>query len=163
MKLTIDGKSYEVEIHPDAVVVGGVSYKTTVVRDNGESTVRVAGRPYKVKVQNERTVVVDGRQFTVEMNGRAAMTRQQPKVARTAAKRADNCPDTGAVRAPMPGAIVAVRVNEGEQVARGAVLLILEAMKMKNEIKAPHDGTVTRILVAAGQNVKNGDVMVLIE
>lgn len=163
MKLSIDGKSYEVELQPDAVVVGGVSYKTTVLQDNGDSTVRVAGRPYKVKLKDARTVVVDGRQFTVELNGRAAMARQQPKAAKRPLKVAEKCPDTGAVRAPMPGTIVSVRVKDGEQITGGAVLLILEAMKMKNEIKAPHEGTVTRIMVAAGQNVNNGDVMVLIE
>jgi biotin carboxyl carrier protein len=163
MKLTIDSKNYEVELEPDAVVVGGVSYKTTVLRDNGEATVRVAGRPYKVKLKDEQTVIVDGRQFTVELSGHAAIARQLPKTAKRTAKVVEKCPDTGAVRAPMPGAIVSVRVKEGEQVEGGAVLLILEAMKMKNEIKAPHAGTVTRVMVAAGQNVSNGDVMVLIE
>jgi acetyl-CoA/propionyl-CoA carboxylase biotin carboxyl carrier protein len=56
-----------------------------------------------------------------------------------------------------------VRVVEGEQVAAGAVLLLLEAMKMQNEIKAPHAGVVKQIAVAPGETVNNGDVMVVID
>ncbi len=159
MKLNVDGKSYEVELQPDAVVVNGVTYKTTVLHDNGESTVRVAGRPYKVKVKDERTVVVDGRQFAVEMSGRASVARKTVKPVKAAA----NGSDKGAVLAPMPGKVVQLRVKEGERVASGAVLLILEAMKMMNEIKAPSEGVVKRIAVAAGQTVQNGDVLAVIE
>ena len=81
MKLNIDGKSYEVELQPDAVVVNGITYKTTVLHDNGDSTVRVAGRPYKVKIKDEKTVIVDGRQFTVEMSGRASAARKPASAA----------------------------------------------------------------------------------
>jgi biotin carboxyl carrier protein len=159
MKLNIDGRSYEVELQPDAVVVGGVTFKTTVLHDNGEATVRVAGRPYKVKVKDEKTVIVDGRQFTVEVKGQVAVGRRAAKPA----KAPSNGGGKGAVLAPMPGKVLSLRVHEGERVAGGAVLLILEAMKMMNEIKAPFEGIVKRISVAAGQAVTNGDVMVVIE
>jgi glutaconyl-CoA/methylmalonyl-CoA decarboxylase subunit gamma len=159
MKLSIDGKSYEVELQPDAVVVGGVTYKTSVLHDNGEATVRVAGRPYKVKIKDEKTVIVDGRQFTVEMSGRASVARKAPKPVKVAV----NGSEKGAVLAPMPGKVLSLRVKEGERVASGAVLLILEAMKMMNEIKAPSEGVVKRISVAAGQTVSNGDVLAVIE
>jgi biotin carboxyl carrier protein len=159
MKLNIDGRSYEVELQPDAVVVGGVTFKTTVLHDHGDATVRVAGRPYKVKVKDDKTVIVDGRQFTVEVNGRVAVGRQAPKPVKVPV----NGTAKGAVLAPMPGKVLSLRVQEGEQVASGTVLLILEAMKMMNEIKAPFEGTVKRISVAAGQTVNNGDVMVVVE
>ena len=159
MKLTIDGKSYEVELQPDAVVVGGVTFKTTVLHDNGEATVRVAGRPYKVKIKDEKTVIVDGRQFAVEVNGRVTAGRRAAKPV----KAPTNGNAKGGVLAPMPGKVLSLRVQEGERVAAGAVLLILEAMKMMNEIKAPFEGTVKRIAVTSGQTVSNGDVMVVIE
>ncbi|MGE5602425.1 MAG: biotin/lipoyl-containing protein [Nitrososphaerales archaeon] len=172
MKLTINGRSYEVEVQPDAVVVDGVAYKTTVVHDNGETTVRVAGRPYKVKVKDEKSVVVDGRPLTVELSGRSSAPRPVAKAGPPASAKknggngADHGPgngaENGAVRALMPGTVTSVRVQPGDRVDPGAVLLILEAMKMQNEIKAPHAGVVKRIAVAAGQTVNNGDVMVVL-
>jgi glutaconyl-CoA/methylmalonyl-CoA decarboxylase subunit gamma len=160
MKLTIDGRSYEIDVQQDAVVVNGATLKTIVVHDNGDATVRVGGRPYKVKIKDERTVVVDGRTFNVELSGRpTAMPRPAPTAARKAVKPVEK----GAIRSLMPGTILSLRVKEGEQVVEGAVLLILEAMKMQNEIKAPYAGTVKRIAVVSGQTVANGDVLVVIE
>ncbi|WP_425060600.1 Glutaconyl-CoA decarboxylase subunit gamma [Sporomusa carbonis] len=66
------------------------------------------------------------------------------------------------VSAPMPGKILAVNVKAGDSVKRGDVLLILEAMKMQNEIMAPADGKVSEIRVSAGQTVATGDVMVIL-
>ena len=60
------------------------------------------------------------------------------------------------VDAPMPGNIISVNVKPGQAVKKGDVLLILEAMKMENEIMAPCDGTVGAVNVAAGQTVQSG-------
>ncbi|MCK7520363.1 MAG: acetyl-CoA carboxylase biotin carboxyl carrier protein subunit [Ignavibacteriales bacterium] len=54
----------------------------------------------------------------------------------------------------MPGLVVAIPVEEGQQVKKGQVLLILESMKMQNELKSPRDGTVNRIKVRAGESVE---------
>ena len=67
-----------------------------------------------------------------------------------------------AVNAPMPGKIVKLVAAEGAAVKAGDVLLILEAMKMQNEITAPAAGTVKAFNVAAGQNVKVGETLVVI-
>jgi biotin carboxyl carrier protein len=64
--------------------------------------------------------------------------------------------------APMPGNIIKVNVNKGEAVKRGQVLLVLEAMKMENEITSPADGMVTDIKVEQGQCISAGDVMIVI-
>ena len=61
--------------------------------------------------------------------------------------------------APMPGTILTIHVIPGEAVVRGQVLLILEAMKMKNAIKAPHDAVITEVLAQPGQAVSYGSVM----
>jgi acetyl/propionyl-CoA carboxylase alpha subunit len=58
------------------------------------------------------------------------------------------------LKAPMPGLIVSVPVSEGQKVEKGDVLVILESMKMQNELKAPRDGTVTRLRVKSGDNVE---------
>ena len=159
MKLTINCKSYDVELRPDAMVVGAASFKTRVVHDDGMAMVWVNGRPFKVQVKDDKTVVVNGRPYSIEVSGRAAVARQAPKAAVSAPAGAAK----GAVAALMPGTVLSLRVKEGDQVAAGAVLLIVEAMKMQNEIKAPHAGAVKRILVAPGQTLSCGDVMVVIE
>jgi len=66
------------------------------------------------------------------------------------------------VTAPMPGVINALKVKEGDQVAAGDVLLILEAMKMENEITAPAAGVVRQITVSAGRSVGTGETMMVI-
>lgn len=66
------------------------------------------------------------------------------------------------INSPMPGTILDVRVSEGKAVKTGDVLMILEAMKMENEIMAPHDGTVVSIQAVTGASVSSGDVLVVI-
>ncbi|HUW64719.1 MAG TPA: biotin/lipoyl-containing protein [Spirochaetia bacterium] len=68
----------------------------------------------------------------------------------------------GAVTAPMPGVINSLKVKEGDDVKAGDVLLILEAMKMENEIPAPAAGKVKQVKVSAGQSVNSGDTLVVI-
>ena len=64
------------------------------------------------------------------------------------------------IAAPMPGTILGVKVKSGDLVKKGEVLIILEAMKMENEIVSPSDGTISAIMVAKGSSVKTGDVMI---
>jgi biotin carboxyl carrier protein len=71
-------------------------------------------------------------------------------------RREDETGGTGTVKALMPGRVVRVLVAEGDAVRKGEGLLILEAMKMENEIQAPADGTVDELFVEAGQTVEAG-------
>ena len=66
------------------------------------------------------------------------------------------------VSAPMPGNILSVNVKEGDVVKAGSVLMILEAMKMENEIMAPCDGKVAQVAVTAGQTVETGTLLCVI-
>lgn len=66
------------------------------------------------------------------------------------------------VTSPMPGTILDVKVNVGDTVSRGQAIMILEAMKMENDIVAPCDGTVTSILVNKGDTANSGDVLATI-
>jgi biotin carboxyl carrier protein len=67
-----------------------------------------------------------------------------------------------AIRSPMPGMIVRVPVAEGQSIAKGESVVILESMKMENELKAPRDGTIHRVNVRAGDNVEQNKVLVTI-
>lgn len=66
------------------------------------------------------------------------------------------------IKAPMPGTILDIKVGVGMKVKKGTVLLVLEAMKMENEIVAPDEGTVTQIITTKGSNVNAGDPLVVI-
>lgn len=66
------------------------------------------------------------------------------------------------VEAPLPGNVLSIKVKVGDTVQEGDVLLLIEAMKMENEVMAPHDGTVQQINVDTGQMVNTGDALVII-
>ena len=107
------------------------------------------------------TITVNGTVYDVtveEGTGSAApAAASAPKAAPKAAKSAG----AGSVKvnAPMPGKILSVKASVGQAVKKGDVLLILEAMKMENEVVAPEDGTVASIDVAAGDSVEAGAVL----
>ncbi len=171
-KVTIGGRTYEVEVRGDTVVVDGHEYPVTIRDENPVRIVTAGGVPYRVELppadqrQSGMTVKVDYREFTVEyegtLGGRPVPQRRQPAgggggggAARPAAK--------GSVPAPIAGRVLSIRVKAGDEVKAGDVLLILEAMKMENEIKAPADGVVKEVLVAEGARVAEGDGLVVVE
>ena len=122
-------------------------------------------------------VTVNGTAYDVEVNEvKAAAPAAAPKAAPAAAPAPKAAPapapapaaaaapvPAGAetVKAPMPGKILSVAVSAGQAVKKGETLLILEAMKMQNEIAAPHDAVVAEVRVAANQTVSTGDDMVV--
>ena len=97
----------------------------------------------------------------------AAAPKAAPKAAAPAAKpaaapKAAPVANGTKVNAPMPGTILDVKVAQGQAVKKGDVLLILEAMKMENEILAPQDGTVAQVTVSKGASVNSGDALVVL-
>ena len=123
-------------------------------------------------------ITLNGKQFAVEVErGKAAAQYMGPAAPAPAAPApaAPAAPAAAApapaaapaapagagepVKAPMPGNILDVRVSAGQNVKAGDILLILEAMKMENEIVAPKDGTLTSVCVSRGQVVETGAVL----
>lgn len=97
----------------------------------------------------------------------AAAPKAAPKAAAPAAKpaaapKAAPVANGTKVNAPMPGTILDVKVAQGQAVKKGDILLILEAMKMENEILAPQDGTVAQVAVSKGASVNSGDALVVL-
>ena len=83
-----------------------------------------------------------------------------PKAAPAAAPKAAGTQGNVKVNVPMPGKILAIKTEAGKAVKRGDVLVVLEAMKMENEIVAPQDGVVASVNVTVGASVEAGEVLV---
>ncbi|MFK8022944.1 MAG: biotin/lipoyl-containing protein, partial [Ilumatobacter sp.] len=120
-------------------------------------------------VRRDTTVEVNGKRFDVSM-----WVPDQPMVAaagaapakkreRRAAGGSGGAAVSGSIEAPMQGTIVKIMVEVGQEVEAGAGILVLEAMKMENQINAETSGTVKEIKVAAGDTVGGGDVLAVIE
>ena len=104
-------------------------------------------------------VTINDKVYEVEVEkGKANLIKTTAVQAAPAAVAANATP----VNAPMPGTILNVKVNVGDQVKEGDVVIILEAMKMENEICAPKSGTVAQVLTAKGSTVNTGDAMISI-
>ena len=113
------------------------------------------------------TITVNGNVYDVTVeegtgNGAPAAKAAAPKAAPKAAAKAAPAGAQGAVKvnAPMPGKILKVNATAGAAVKKGDVLVVLEAMKMENEICAPQDGTIATVECAAGDSVESGKVLV---
>ena len=135
--VSVDGKVYEVDFESVSgqpvysLIVDGKSHESYVAPGEQDWQVLLRGRLYPVAVVDER-----------EMRLRAAA--------------GIGVAETGEflLKAPMPGLVVAIPVEEGQEVKKGQVLLILESMKMQNELKAPRDGRIHRIKVKTGETVE---------
>lgn len=104
------------------------------------------------------TITVNGTVYDVTVE-EGAGTGAAPAAAPKAAPKASGAQGSVKVNSPMQGKILSVSVSVGQAVKKGDVLMILEAMKMENEVVAPEDGTVASIDVAAGDSVDVGAVL----
>ncbi|MBQ3146517.1 MAG: biotin/lipoyl-binding protein [Oscillospiraceae bacterium] len=123
------------------------------------------GRTYEVEVEAGKAMLLDEYE-AIAPTAPAAAAAAPAAAAPAAAPAAPAAPAvTGAgdaVNAPMPGTILKVNIQNGQAVKEGDVLVVLEAMKMENEILAPKNGTVTQVLVSKGSTVDTGAPMVVI-
>ena len=142
LRVLVDGTPVEVDARLPAsgagsLLLDGVSYAVDLSGDRGAPR-----------------VVVDGEVLEVHVTDGARRRSGDAAAASHGGQR---------LLAPMPGKVVAVLVEIGQRVERGAGLVVLEAMKMENEFRATGDGAVTEIHVAPGQAVSAGDLLVVVE
>lgn len=118
--------------------------------------IKVNGTPYEVEVQEVGGSSPTAAPVAVKPRAKSSARQQAVTTAQPVAASA------GDVVAPMPGTVLKVKVAAGDTVKKGQVLLILEAMKMENEIVSPVDGKVTALYVEPGKSVTAREVMVTI-
>jgi biotin carboxyl carrier protein len=149
----LPGGGYEVRLldAPDAEVGTGKRLEAHVSEGKAGLTVHLGGRVLDV--------VVDGRppELDVFASGRRASVRVESERQRAAlAVKSAGAGSGGVVVSPMPGKVVKVLVAEGDQVEAGAPVVVVEAMKMENELVATVSGRVVKVLVAPGEAVEGG-------
>jgi pyruvate carboxylase subunit B len=143
-RVTIDDQVWEVDARliPQGIcslLIDGASYVPDVKDEAGLFVVDIGGERYEIEVEEETRHIIRTRgRAAGESGGRV-------------------------LKAPMPGKVTHVAVRPGDAVAAGATLLVIEAMKMENELKAKSSGVVKEVRVEAGQPVNPGDVLLVIE
>ncbi|MGN0092095.1 MAG: biotin/lipoyl-containing protein [Alistipes sp.] len=149
-------------------------------------SLKINGNQYNVEIDEinetstEASVVVNGTTYKVEIAGAKARPVSKPHVipapqatglsvtptTASASKPVAAAPAAGAgynVLCPLPGTVISVNVKEGDTVAAGQTLLVLEAMKMENNIDAERGGKVKSVLAKQGATVMEGDLLIVIE
>lgn len=150
---TINEKVYTVEILDDhQVVVDGTVYEVDFDSISGQPvySVLVDGQSYEAYVYPDDEgwqVLLHGHLFTAQVEDERER-RLRAAAGGRVAERGEYL-----LKAPMPGLVVSIPVTEGQEVKKGEVLLVLESMKMQNELKSPRDGTVARMRVKPGDSV----------
>jgi biotin carboxyl carrier protein len=141
----IEDRVYDLEVHKS-----GGSY--LLIHNGQVFECRVEGRPESGKTVD---VIVGTTQY--------AVTLTDPRRLRGASGMAAHADEAALIIAPMPGKVVRVMVEVGDVVTADAGILVVEAMKMQNEMKSPKAGTVVALNVQAGATVNSGDVLAVVE
>jgi len=135
----------------------------------------INGNKYEVVVgdikDNIAVLTVNGEEYTVEMEKQPEPEKKKPVVKAVAPAAESSAPTANkasvnkanAVKAPLPGVITDIKVSEGDEVKAGDTVIVLEAMKMANNLTAEKDGKVTAICVKIGESVMEDDALVVIE
>ena len=168
--VTIDGKNYRLEIERaegrwscrldgHEVAVDAVLARPDVL------SLRIGQQAYEIKserVAGDKDKDKDHDWHVWVGSARFACKVRDPRALRSRARAAD---DHGPrkLTAPMPGKVVRVLVREGDAVEAGTGVLVVEAMKMQNEIKSPKKGTIQKMLAAEGVAVNAGDVLAIVQ
>jgi len=123
-----------------SLIVNGESFEGYVYPDEEKWQVLLLGRSYSVSIEDEREKRLRTSQSGLVSTGREYI-----------------------LKAPMPGLAIAVLVNEGDPVEKGQILVILESMKMQNELRAPFAGKVARLRIKSGESVQQKQILLTLE
>ncbi len=159
--VSIAGRTIEVELTPEGPRLDGQLVKAELVAVPGTPVhhLLLDGRSFPLVARPGEgkggwDILLDGHRFAADV------VDERTRAIRAMTARSAEAQGPRPVRAPMPGLVSRVQVAPGEAVQPGQGVVIIEAMKMENELKAEAPGVVSRILVAAGQAVEKGAVLV---
>ena len=134
------------------ITVDGISHDVSLITRGADSlTFSVAGETHQVTIE----APIESAFAKIEQT----TSSRAPSAARTTTSSSAH----GQVAAPMPGIVTKISCAVGDSVKRGTPLLVIEAMKMENNINAPIDGTIHSITVNAGDEVKKGDTLIVVQ
>jgi len=162
--VVVDGKTHQVELARGentwlCKIDGQEMELDAVLTARDVLSVLVEGKAYEIKrersLQGELHMVIGSARYAVDV--------QDPRSLRTRRAVAGSEAGPQRVKAPMPGKIVRILVNEQDGVKAGQGIIVMEAMKMQNEMKSPKDGKVQKILTAEGSTVNAGDTLAIVE
>lgn len=130
--------------------------------------VKVADQSYEVEIEDihAQPIIarVDGQEFHVSPEGEVKLAAQAEKThskpVEISGPKSSPDPTRGELTAPLPGTVIEIFVKNGESVEAGQVVLVIEAMKMKNSIRSTRAGKITEVLVSAGQTVAHKQPLV---
>lgn len=155
-EITLAGRAVPISLDPEKkeATVEDRKYQIATTRYGNRVIVDVDGHNYSLEI-------IQGRVYVNGEETRFSIQKARP---RTAGKRAAAAAARGArVKSPMPGRIVSVEVKVGDHVKKGQALLVLEAMKMQNEVSAPVEGLVKAVNVRPGQTVDGSTILVEVD
>ena len=153
-KLMLEGQAYELERRDGMMVVNGVEFSC----ERKDHQITIAGNVHQVKL-GSGSAEVDGIAYAMEVEG-----LEEPKAAGRVRKTTHAAAEeAGALTAVMPGLILKILKKEGDQVEAGETVIILEAMKMQNDLQAKTSGRITQMNVKQGDNVEMRQVLCIIE
>ena len=145
-RAVINGTQYEYDFQilrqhlSYSLLVEGMSYETNIYQDNGVWEVLIRGKQFSIRVEDDRE-----------------------RLLRMASGQGSIEKGKFILQSPMPGLVIDILVKEGQEVEQGAVLVILESMKMQNELIAPRAGIITRIQTNLNDNVERKQVLLVLE
>jgi biotin carboxyl carrier protein len=156
----VDNKEFKVDIERigrnfTVLLNGKKTYVEVAHEEGSQLTLIIGSRSYTIAMESEDQIVVDGETYSVEVVDEDIQRFMKATPDRLQKKEL-------AIKGVMPGLVIDVSVKEGDTIKKEDGLLIVEAMKMQNEMKAPRDGVVKKVLVKKGQTVNSGDVLVII-
>ncbi|MFL7837990.1 MAG: biotin/lipoyl-containing protein [Candidatus Promineifilaceae bacterium] len=159
---TVDGQEYVIEVgHENRIIVNGQPYDIDFkkIPDSGVTSLIVGHHSLEAVVEEKEgdwQVLIRGDLYDV--------TVEDERSRRLASARGKLMVEEGEVviQSPMPGIIIAVPVSTGQHVNKGDKIVILESMKMENELRTPRSGMVSQIMVGAGDHVDKDQTLVII-
>jgi biotin carboxyl carrier protein len=159
-RLVVDGESRQIEVDPGpnglVVRVDGAEYLAEATSSPPEFLIRIGRGSHRIRFQGQTVLVDDERHEISIPDVEGAATAQAPEGSVQGATILE-------VRPPMPGRVIRILAPVGTRVVRGQILLVLEAMKMQNEIPAPRDGIVREVPVAEGESITGDRVVAVLE